>query len=105
MGRLIEVVNPQERQSPLKVGASGVLLFRASGGQVLSGSCVVELIGPLLEAVVGMDGAIVAPMGAPNVVLFRALQSGEAVIEVFTGDPWQAPKATQLRLTVEDLPI
>src|SRR5262245_12747484 len=100
MGRLIQVDDPQQCQSPLEVLVGDLLFFRASGGRVSSGGSMVELIGPLMEAVVGTNGMVVAPMGSPNVVLFRVLRPGKAGVEVVTGDPWTSSATTQLELTV-----
>ena len=78
-----------------------VLLFHASGGHVRSGADVVEMLPSLLSAVVGDNGAIVTPAGAPNTVLVRVHRPGRAVIDVVTGDPWHAPQATTRGITVE----
>lgn len=103
MGRLIEVQEAQLRQSSLTVQPGDVLLFQATGGRVRSGGDVVEMLGPFLPAVLGQDGNVVAPMGAPNTVLFRAHCSGRASIDVLTGDPSQAapPRSVTLSVIVE----
>jgi len=81
--------------------AGDVLLFRATGGRVRSGGDVVELLGPFLSVVMGNNGTILTPAWAPNTVLFRAHGPGRAMIDVVTGDPWRAPRATTLDITVE----
>ncbi len=101
MGRLVEVPDARKCSSPLTLHAGDVLLFHASGGRVRSGGDVVEMLGPLLEAVVGEHGEVLTPMGPPNTVLFRAHQPGRAVIDVVTGDPWHSPQTTTLELSVE----
>lgn len=102
MSRLIEVQDARMCSSPLTVHLGDVLLFRAAGGHVRSGGDVVELLGPFLPAVVGDDGNILTPMGPPNTVLFHARRPGRALIDVITGDPFQATRTTALGITVED---
>jgi hypothetical protein len=101
MGRLIEVQDARTCPSPLVVQSGDVLLFHANGGHVRSGADVVDLLPPLLSAVVGTDGTVMTPAGAPNTVLVRARRPGQATLDVVTGDPWHAPRATQLVITVE----
>lgn len=99
MARFIEV---QAGQIPrtLSVLVGDVVLFRASGGSVRSGSGVVEQLGAFVESVVGDNGAVLVPAGAPNVVLFRASAAGTASIAVMTGDPWRESRATMVKMTV-----
>lgn len=101
MARLIEVQDAHVCPSPLTVSLGDVLLFRATGGRVRSGGDVVELLGPLLSAVLGEDGNILTPIGAPNTVLFRARRSGRARIDVVMGDPFHTPQTATLDITVE----
>lgn len=101
MGQLIEIPDAQKCPSPLTVHTGDVLRFQATGGHVRSGSGVVEMLGPFLPAVLGDNGTIFAPMGAPNTVLFRACHPGRAQIDVVTGDPWHAPQTITLGITVE----
>jgi hypothetical protein len=79
MGRLIEVQDAQKCPSSLTLRTGDMLLFHASGGRVGSGGNIVEMLGPFLQAVLGDHGNILAPMGAPNVVFFRAHQPGRAI--------------------------
>jgi len=101
MGRLIEVQDPQDLPTPLTIRVDDVLIFRATGGHVHSGAEAVELVGSFLPGVLGDNGQIYSPMGAPNRVLFLARHPGRANIDVVTGDPFQAPKTTELSITVE----
>ena len=78
-----------------------MLLFCATGGHVRSGTDVVEMLGPFLPAVLGGNGLILSPEGAPNTVLFRGRRPGRATIDVVTGDPWHAPETRILNITVE----
>ena len=101
MGRLIEIQQVQDAPSSLALEVGDVVLFKASGGHVQSGAGVVEMLGAFLSAILGDNGTILTPMGAPNTVLFRALRPGRATIDVVTGDPWQAPQTTTLGIIVE----
>ena len=101
MPRLIEVPNVRECPSAQTVKVGDVLVFRAAGGHVRSGEAVIELVGPFVPAVVGDQGSIVAPMGPPSTLLFRARQPGRAMIDVITGDPFHSPQTTVLTITVE----
>ena len=101
MPRLIEV-QPDQLDSPVQgIAVGDVLFFQASGGQVRTGDKVVELLGVFVSAVVGTNGEVMEPIGPPNAVLFRALNSGEAKIAVMAGDPFHGPKTTELLITVE----
>jgi hypothetical protein len=101
MGQLIEVQHAQDLPTGLTIRAGDVLIFGATGGHVHSGAEVVEILGPFVRGVLGDNGQIISPMGAPNRVLFLARQPGRARIDVVTGDPWHAPKTTALSITVE----
>jgi hypothetical protein len=101
MARLIEVQNPQGVSSSLALQMGDVLLFNATGGHIQSGEDVVEILGTFLLAILGDNGEILTPMGAPNTVLFRALRPGQATIDVVHGDPWHAPQTTTLGITVK----
>jgi hypothetical protein len=101
MGRLIEVQHARDLPTTLTITVGDVLIFGATGGHVHSGAEVVEILGPFVRGVVGDNGQIISPMGAPNRVLFLARHPGRATIDVVTGDPWHAPKTTALSITVE----
>ncbi len=101
MSRLIEVQQVENCSSPQVVRVGDVLLIQATGCRVRDGGQAVELWGPFLSAVVAVNGAVLAPMGPPNTVLARAREPGSATLELFTGDPFHAPRNTTLGLTVE----
>jgi len=103
MGRLIELQDMRTCPASLTLRSGDVLLVHAPGGHVRSGSEVVEILGPLVPAVLGLDGSILSPVGPPNTVLFRALQPGRARIEIVTGDPFHKVRKTELGITVEDV--
>jgi hypothetical protein len=101
MGRMIEVQRAQNLPTRLTIRVGDVLIFGATGGHVYSGAEVVEILGPFIRGVLGDNGRIVSPMGAPNRVLFLARHPGRARIGLVTGDPWRTPKTTALHITVE----
>ena|SRR5438874_5356864 len=101
MARLIEIQDAQCCPSPLVIQAGDVLLLHAPGASVESGAGFIELIGPLLPAVLGDNGQIFVPEGGPNTVLFRAVKAGEAQIDVVQGDPWRSSRAVSLTVRVE----
>jgi hypothetical protein len=101
MARLIEIQHAQGFPPSLTIQVGDVLAFGATGGHVQSGANVIEILGPFLPAVVGDNGQILSPMGAPNAVWFLARRPGRATIDVVTGDPWQAPQTTTLDITIE----
>jgi hypothetical protein len=97
MGRLIEIQDALECPASLTVTAGDLLQFSATGGHIESGAGIVEMLGPLVSAVLANNGEPIAPMGAPNVVFFLARCPGRAVIDVVTGDPWQAPLTIEVK--------
>lgn len=78
-----------------------LLMFGASGGHLLKGETIVELLGVFSTGVLSDDGRVLSPAGPPTTVLFRALQSGLAHIEMIRGDPWQTlPQRQQIAIVV-----
>lgn len=102
MPRFVEITEIPKSTSPLTVEVSDVLFVRACGGHVREGAAVLELLGHYIEAVVGTTGGVLAPAGAPNVMLARALKPGSAVLEVVTGDLWHSVTSTSLSIQVID---
>jgi hypothetical protein len=76
-----------------------MLQFAASGGHALSGP--MQMMGAYRAAVLGQNGEILTPAGAPNIVLFLACVPGHGTIEVVTGDPWHASKITTFQINVQ----
>jgi hypothetical protein len=101
MARLIEIQSVRHISGEMSVRAGDVLHFKATGGHVQSGGEVVELLGAFVPSILGENGEILTPMGAPNTVLFRALRPGRATIDLVTGDPWHATHTTSIALTIE----
>ena len=61
----------------------------------LEGGTTVELLGVFSTGVLSDDGHVLSPVGPPTSALFRALQPGQARVEVIRGDPWQATAQRQ----------
>ncbi len=78
-----------------------LLTFGATGGHVQYGAEVVEILGPFVPGVMADNGEILSPMGAPNAVMFIARSSGWATINVYIGNPWDAPQITTIKIVVE----
>ena len=101
MGRLIEIQHGQGFPPSLTLKVGDMLVFGATGGHIQSGVDILEFFGPFLPGVVGDNGQILSPMGAPNTILFLARSPGRAIIELVTGDPWHAPQTNTLDIAVE----
>ena len=101
MARLIEVQEPDQFRAPLAVRVGDVLVFQATGARISDGESALEILGPFVSAVVGENGAVLAPMGFPNAVLVRACGPGKATLELFTGDPFHGRRTTTLRITID----
>jgi len=101
MGRLVDI-RPDEGELPaeLVLSVGDVVRFAATGGRVSSGTAV-ELLGILYESVVGTDGSVLTPMGAPGTVLVRAAVPGRAVVDVVTGDPFGSPVTRTVAVRVD----
>jgi hypothetical protein len=101
MSRLIDIQpGQQDMPAELVVGVGDVLRFAATGGHLKTGTTL-ELVGILKDSVLGADGRILSPMGPPGTVLFRAIDQGQAVVDVVTGNPWQSPITWTLNIRVE----
>jgi len=85
----------------LKLRVGDCLSLVSSGGHIISGEDVLEVIGPFLGTVLGIDGRVLAPMGFPNRILFLARRPGRAVIEWVDGEPLRNPTMLQGSIQVE----
>jgi hypothetical protein len=101
MSRLVDI-RPDEEGLPseLVLAVGDVVRFAATGGRVTSGTAV-ELVGVLSDSVVGTDGSVLTPLGAPGAVLFRATSAGRAEVDVVTGDPFRSPVTRRVVMRVE----
>jgi hypothetical protein len=91
--RFIDVrLDDEELPAEVVLATGDVVRVSATGGRIISGMAV-ELLGTLSSSVVGTDGSVLTPLGAPDTVLFRAVAPGRAVVEVMTGDPFGPPGA------------
>jgi len=101
LAHLVEIQACQDLPPVLHVRVGDLLMFGASGGHLLEGGPTVELLGVFSTGVLSDDGRVLSPVGPPTSVLFRALQSGHARIELIRGDPWQAtPQRQQIAIVV-----
>jgi len=100
MALLIDVVNVEVLASPITLHAGDLFSFKASGGQVNSGTEIIELLGPFSTAILQDNGEIISPMGPPGILLFFARRPGKAKIEVVSGDPFFKPILTHLEIIV-----
>jgi hypothetical protein len=101
MSKLIEIGPTQGLPARLAIKVGDVLKFRATGARVPSPTNVLEIIGFYISSVVGDDGQVLTPMGAPNAVLIIGRHPGRAMLEVVTGDPWNGGRTTKLQVDVE----
>jgi hypothetical protein len=103
LAHLVEIQACQDLPPVLHVRVGDLLMFGASGGRLLEGEKTAELLGVFSTSVLSDDGRVLSPAGPPTTALFRALQSGQARIEVIRGDPWQAvPRGQQIEIVVAD---
>ena len=102
MARLIEVQDVRACPPRLTIEVGDVLLVRAAGGRVRSGGDAVEMLGPYVEAVVGTNDQILAPMGPPNTLLIRARAAcAGAEVGLFIGEVFHRVEEVTVVLTVE----
>jgi hypothetical protein len=100
MARLIEAQQVQALPGRLTMEVGDLLLVGATGARLLSGSDVVEVLGPAVSSVLAEDGSILSPAGPPNTVLLRALRPGDATVEILGGDPWQGAHSKTVEIAV-----
>lgn len=100
MPKLIEIANITDCPSRLSIRAGDVLLFRATGARLLSGTGILEPLGSFVDAVLGTNGEVFSPAGPPSTVLLRANQEGDASVALITGDPFHSPRSTELLIAV-----
>ncbi len=100
MGRLVEVRSVIDLPAELVVQVGDLLLFRATGGRIQSGTAVTNL-GSFVAATLTSDGQVLSAQGAPDATLFLALEPGRVLVDLFTGDPWHDPRRTTLAIEVQ----
>jgi|SRR4051812_13626018 len=101
MGRIIEVDDITALPDSIAVGRADVLILKVTGAQVTIGSHLLEMIGPLIPGVIAGNGQIISPEGAPNTIVLVARQSGEAQIQVATGNPFYTSGTKVIKVCVE----
>jgi hypothetical protein len=100
MGRLVEVRGVVDLPAELVVQVGDLLLFRATGGRIQSGTGVTNL-GSFVAGTLNSDGQVLSALGAPDATLFHAVKPGRVLIELFTSDPWHEPRRTTLAIDVQ----
>ncbi|OUJ74709.1 hypothetical protein [Hymenobacter crusticola] len=101
MARLIDTQSLPELPSQITLSPGDVLVLQASGGYVQTGDDVLEMLGAYQPGLLQAAGTVLSPMGAPGTVLLRALQPGQATVNVVMGDPWFSPETHTLGVIVE----
>jgi len=101
MGRLVEIQRGEDAPAAVRLRAGDVLSVGASGARVRAGEGVISLLGAFLPAVCGGGGDVIAPEGAPSIVLFLARSSGKATVEIVIGDPWSTTTWKAIDVTVD----
>ena len=101
MARMIEVRHPKTCPPSMEIKVGDLLVFVATGGHIRSGADLVQFFGPFINGILGNDGKVITPMGAPHTVMFFCRGPGHANIDVVTGDPWRTFETTPLTLTIE----
>ncbi|MET7247210.1 hypothetical protein ABZT49_28060 [Methylobacterium sp. EM32] len=81
---MIDVPSQTALPAAISLRMGDVLLVRATGGAVAAGDAV-ECLGALGAAALHPDGSVLAAMGGPDAVVFRARAPGRATIEVVRG--------------------
>lgn len=100
MNRFVDLAaDGPDRSEPLVLAVGDVVRLSASGARITTGD-VVEVLAILTSAVVTTDGRILAPEGPPNVVLLRARDRGDAIVELVMGDVWHARATRTLPIRV-----
>lgn len=101
MPRLIEIADPSSCSTVLPLEVGDILMVKASGAHLRGEKDgVAEILGAYVSAVLGTRGALITPMGAPNVVICRATRAGSIAIDFMTGDPYFKTQTVTLRLVV-----
>jgi hypothetical protein len=101
LARLIEIRHPKTCPPTIEAKVGDLLAFDATGGHIRSGPDLVQFLGPFIIGTLQNDGKVITPMGNPHTVMFLCRGSGQANIDVVTGDPWRTFETITLRLTIE----
>jgi hypothetical protein len=102
MPKLIEIGPIQKLPARLAIKVGDVLRLRATGARVPSLTSALEIIGFYNSGVIGDNGQVLTPIGAPNTVLIIGRHPGKVMLEVVTGDPWSNVKTTKLQVDIEE---
>ncbi|MFF0943302.1 hypothetical protein ACFYE2_03625 [Kocuria sp. CPCC 205300] len=101
MPRLIDI-RPGEERVPdeLALTVGDVIRIAATGGRIHTGTAV-EMLGVFTDSVVGTDGSILTPLGAPAIIMFRARQPGTAIVDIVLGTPFGPSETRSVLFRVE----
>lgn len=83
------------------IGVGDVLLIRAAGARIRSGSASLELLGTFVSATFSTEGEATSPEGLPNIVLYRSRQLGTAISEVLIGGTLGLPVLKTLEVRIQ----
>ena len=86
----------------MTIASGDLVLVRAAAGHVRAGAHAVDLVGVYVTALLREDGEVMAPLGAPNWVVFIARAPGRAVVDVVTNDPWGSSEMSILNVLVQE---
>ncbi|SEH00822.1 hypothetical protein SAMN05444920_11811 [Nonomuraea solani] len=101
MARVIELRPAEEAPESLTLRTGDLLMVWATGGRIRSGTDSLELLGPFLIGVLGIDGLVHTPEGPPGKVALLARRPGRAEIEFALGGPWPAIRWVTMTFVVE----
>jgi len=100
MPRLIDVPDIDEA-SELAVSVGDVLYLHVMGGKLRQGGeGVVELLGPFIESIFADGAGVLSPLGAPNVLLVRAVRRGRATVDAVRGPDPSSPSRVAIGIVV-----
>jgi hypothetical protein len=101
MAHLVTIDSSQELPEKIYINKGDVLLFKATGGHQLSGSGVIQFIGIFTESFLLPSGEKIYPEGSPNMVLFKALKEGEALLSIVFSGSLSDPKSKSYLVTIK----
>jgi hypothetical protein len=84
MANFIEAAVEGKLPASISMHQGDVLSVPATGGRLIKGGEVLELLGPFYPAFLNAVGELIAPSGSPNQLLFLARKPGMATIEVIS---------------------
>src|SRR5687767_13675585 len=98
MACLIEMDGPIGELINLRAG--DLLVLTASGGRVLSGDDVIELLGPFYPGYLSAAGERLELAGTPKKLMLLPRNTGTATIQTLRGDSGSTPKISFASINV-----